>query len=289
MRGVTFVAILALLFGACSGLGTSPPATTPPTILAAPTVTTSTVPTTSQTTTTTASPYARPAWLGTRPLPLGPDGTPLPQPTPPELEDRQFETIDYLPPPPDDRFVSTIGPVPDDVVARSTWSEECPVSLEELSYITVSHYGFDGQFHTGEMIVNASVAEDIVGVFHKLHDARFPIEQMRVASQADLDAPPTGDGNVTGSFVCRPSVSSKVWSQHAYGLAVDVNPFQNPYVKGDVLIPELASSYTNRGWVRPGMIFEGDVVFQAFAAAGWTWGGDWQTLKDRMHFSENGR
>jgi hypothetical protein len=298
MRASTLGVIVALGLSACAAVSTSP-STQPPDTTTAPTTTSSTTTTTTtsppETTTTTPatpttlSPYSRPAWLGTRPLPLGPDGeTAIPQPTPPELQNRQFETIDYLPPPPDNRFVSTIGPIPNEVLARSTWSAECPVALDELSYVTVSHYGFEGNVHTGELIVNASVADDVVSVFHKLFDAKFPIEEMRVTSQADLDAAPTGDGNDTGSFVCRPVVGSDHWSQHAYGLAVDINPFQNPYVKGDVIIPELAGSYTNRDWARPGMIFEDDVVFSAFADIGWTWGGDWQTLKDRMHFSENG-
>lgn len=291
----TLIAAVALVLGGCAAATVAPTtapsllttitpaATTPPTTAAF--VTTTTVPVT----TTTASPFARPAWLGTRVLPLGPDGeNGIPQPTPPELQDRRLETIDLLPPPPDDQFVSTIGPVPDDVIARSTWTEECPVTRDELAYITVSHYGFDGRLHTGEMLVNAAVADDIVGVFEKLHAARFPIEGMKVTTQAELDAPPTGDGNNTGSFGCRPAVGSGHWSQHAYGLAVDVNPFHNPYIKGDLIIPELATSYTNRDRVLPGMIFENDVVFDAFAAIGWTWGGDWHSLKDYMHFSQNG-
>jgi hypothetical protein len=298
MRTKVIVAVVVLVLAGCAAASTTttwPPPTTattttvPPATTTTAATTTTTTTTTTEATTTTVSPYARPSWLGTRPLPLGPDGkTALPQPTPPELQDRQFETIDYLPTP-DGQFASTIQPVPDDVLARSTWSEECPVTRDELAYLTVSHYGFDGKVHTGELIVNASVAEDIVSVFHELYDARFPIEEMRVTSEADLEAPPTGDGNDTGSFVCRPTVGATSWSQHAYGLAVDVNPFQNPYVNGDVIIPELASSYTDRDWVRPGMIFDGDAVVQAFADVGWTWGGDWNTLKDRMHFSQNGR
>ena len=69
---------------------------------------------------------------------------------------------------------------------------------------------------------------------------------------------------------------------------MDVNPFQNPYVKGDVVLPELASSYLERGWRRPGMITDGPVV-RAFDSIGWSWGGDWQSLKDYQHFSQNGR
>lgn len=286
--------MLAVLLVGCAGLQAAPTGSRParPSTSSSSTTTATTPPTTTTapTTTTTVDPFARPAWLGTRVLPLGPDGvTPLSQPTPPELRDRRLDTLDLLPPPPDDRFVSTIGPVPDDVLARSTWSPECPVSRDDLAYLTVAHFGFDGRFHTGELIVNASVAQAVAGVFEQLHAARFPIEQMRVVSRDDLEAPPTGDGNDTSGFVCRPAVGSGSWSQHAYGLAVDVDPFHNPYVKGDRVLPELATAYVDRSRDLPGMITEGDVVVRAFAGIGWTWGGQWQTLKDWMHFSRNGR
>ena len=222
-------------------------------------------------------------------LPLGPDGeNGLPQPTPPELQDRRLETVDRLPPPPDDQFVATIEPVPDDVIARSTWTEECPVTREELAYINVAHYGFDGEFHTGEIIINARFAEGIVGIFEQLHEARFPIEQLKVTTQEELDAPPTGDGNGSGAFGCREAVGSNSWSQHAYGLAIDINPFHNPYIKDWLIIPELAEAYLDRDRVLPGMISEGDLVVEAFAEIGWTWGGNWNSLKDWMHFSYSG-
>jgi len=93
---------------------------------------------------------------------------------------------------------------------------------------------------------------------------------------------------MTDAYACRPVRDSKVWSQHSYGLAVDVNPFQNPYQKGKIVLPELATSYLDRGAVRPGMILPDGPVVRAFAAIGWKWGGDYHSLKDYMHFSANG-
>lgn len=259
--------------------------TTVPTTMTIPTTTTTTIPTT----TTTTNPYARPDWLGTRPLPLRPDGNGEVLPTPPELVNRQLETIDLLPPPETDEYTYTIGPVSDEILARSSWTEDCPVTVDELRYLTVSHHGFDGEIHTGEIIVNAAWAEEVARVFGRLFEAGFPLEQMRVTRLDEIDDPPTGDFNETGSFVCRPAVGSGNWSAHAYGLAIDVNPFQNPYVKGDLVIPELASAYVDRDDERPGMIYEGDVVTGAFVEMGWPWGGNWNTLKDYMHFSSTGR
>jgi hypothetical protein len=210
-------------------------------------------------------------------------------PTPPELIDRAFATPPLFPTPPDDAFLAAIGPIPPEVLSRSTWSPDCPVSLEDLSYITLTHWGFDGRAHTGELIVNASHAEAIVGVFEQLHAARFPIEEMRVIRVDELDAPPTGDGNVTTAFVCRPVVGSTSWSMHAYGLAIDINPFHNPYLKGDLVLPEMASYYVDRDQSLPGMIFEGDVAVTAFDEIGWFWGGRWNSLFDWMHFSANNR
>ncbi|WP_370325143.1 M15 family metallopeptidase, partial [Euzebya sp.] len=233
---------------------------------------------------------ARPPWLGTRPLPLGPDGEALPQPTPPELVVRRIPTIDLLPPPPPGApFASTIEPLSDEVVARSTWTPECPVGRDDLRYVTVSFWGFDERPHTGEMIVHASWAEEVVDIFGQLFDARYPIEEMRIVSAEELDGTPTGDGNDTTAFVCRPTRGSTNWSQHAYGLAVDVNPFINPYRRGDRILPELAGAYLDRAHERPGMLDETSVAVRAFDAIGWGWGGRWSSLIDYMHFSANGR
>lgn len=231
----------------------------------------------------------RPEWLGTRVLPLRDDGLGEVQPTPPELEDRRLVTPDHLPPPEDDAYAATVAAIPDDVLDRSTWHSDCPVGRAELRYLTMSFWGFDGLHHTGEMIVNADFADDVVEVFRRLHEARFPIEEMRVVAAEELDAPPTGDGNNTTGFVCRSTVSGTTWSEHAHGRAVDINPFHNPYLRGDVVVPELASAYLDRGWDRPGMIHAGDVVTRAFAEIGWAWGGDWTSAKDWMHFSASGR
>lgn len=293
MRRLSAAVALASLI-ACSTPGAEAPDTTvldsrEPTTTAAVTTSIVTITTTTVATTTTTNPYARPDWLGTRPLPLRPDEFGEVLPTPPELVDRRLETPDVLPPPDGEEFEYTISAIPQQVLARSSWSEECPVALEELAYLTVSHYGFDQRFHTGEIIVNAAWAERIVEVFRKLHEARFPIEQMRVITAEEIDAHPTGDWNDTTSFVCRPAVGSGSWSMHAYGLAIDVNPFHNPYLKGDLVLPELASAYLDRDDVRLGMIVEGDVVTRAFAEIGWPWGGHWRTLKDWMHFSQSGR
>lgn len=241
------------------------------------------------TTSTTISRHARPDWLGTRILPLRDDEFGEVQPTPLELRDRQFVTLDLLPPPASAEYNATISPVPADVLARSSWKAECPVTVDDLAYITMTHWGFDGRPHTGEMIVHASVAEDIAWVFGQLFEAGFPIEQMRVIDEYEIDLPPTGDWNDTTSFVCRDAVGSGSWSQHAFGLAVDVNPFHNPYLKGDLVLPELASHYLDRDLGQTGMISDGDVVYQAFAEIGWAWGGNWNSLKDWMHFSQNGR
>lgn len=242
----------------------------------------------SSTTTVSRSGMAPPEWLGSRPLPLraGEDNG-VAQPTPPELEDRRLWTTDHLPPPPDDVFhVQLVTPPPADVIARSTWTEACPVVQEDLAWLTVSFFGFDHRFHTGELLVNTAHAEAIAGVFEELHAMRFPIEEMRVTTQEALDAPPTGDSNNTSSFVCRPAVNSTSWSRHAHGTAVDINPFHNPYVKGDLVIPELASAYLDRDRHDPGMV-AADVV-GLFADIGWGWGGNWISASDWMHFSDTG-
>ena len=231
--------------------------------------------------------------VGVTPLPKGPDGKPLVLPTPEPLRDRRLPSVDRLPPPPVGApYASTSAPIDAALAARigTTWQPGCPVPLAALRYLTLSFWGFDAKQHTGELVVNESAADDMRKVFGRLFAARFPIEEMRIVEPADLAAEPTGDGNGTAAFVCRPvRGSTTTFSAHSYGLAVDVNPFQNPYQKEASVLPELASAYLDRKVARPGMIRKGDVVTRAFAEVGWTWGGSWTTTRDTMHFSANGR
>ena len=229
--------------------------------------------------------------LGAHPLPLRPDGLGEMGPTPPELVERRFVTTDLLPPPANGRFHATIGPISPAIRRRmgKTWSPACPVALDGLRYLTVSFRGFDGLAHTGELVVAAPEASEVVSVFEALFAADFPIEEMRLPTTADVDAHPTGDGNNTAAFVCRPTTGGTTWSAHAYGLALDLNPFDNPYHKGDVVLPELASSYLDRSWRRPGMIQPGSLVVREFARIGWSWGGSWTGLSDYQHFTATGR
>jgi D-alanyl-D-alanine carboxypeptidase len=300
--------VLAAALAACSAAGTTGPTSSPPTVgsatpsLVGPpstppasttTAATSSIATTVVPTTTTdplpAGVTQPPHWLGTRALPITDDGFGEVQATPPELVDRRFTTEDLLDPPENGGFVATIDSVPLGVAARSTWHEGCPVTLDDLRYLTVSFRGFDQRAHTGELMVSVDYAEDVVGVFETLWDVRYPIEEMRITAAQELELPPTGDGNNTESFVCRPATGGSSWSRHAYGRAIDVNPFHNPYHRGEVVLPELSSAYLDRERDLPGMLAPGDPVVEAFAAIGWEWGGYWSTLKDYQHFSDNGR
>ena len=288
-RRVAAVAAVLALGAACGG-GPEPTATPTPSA-----TTTSAAPAPGLTTPPPTDPPAvvppEPVWVvGASPLPLRPDGFGQVLPTPEVLRDRRMTAADLLPPPADGRFTATVDPISPAVRERmgTSWSEQCPVGLADLRYLTVSFIGFDDRPHTGELVVAATVADDVVGVFRSLFEQRFPIEEMRLITTADLEAPPTGDGNNTAAYVCRAARGQTRWSQHAYGTSVDVNPFHNPLVRRDLVLPELASAYVDRAALRPGMHVADGPAVRAFADIGWGWGGAWRSSKDYMHFSASG-
>lgn len=260
------------------------------------TLSASTIPTTAIPTTTpptapaiTGISLTAPDWLGSRTLETTATGFAAAVSTPPELIDRRLPTPDVLALPTTYGYESTIEPLQGEPLARSTWNPSCPVEADELRYLTMTFWGFDERPHLGEMIVHADVADDIVDVFGRLYDSRYPIEEMRIVEPYELDLEPTGDGNNTTSFVCRVVTGGSTFSQHAYGLALDLNPFHNPYIRRELVLPELASSYLDRSEVRPGMVYDGGPAVEAFTSIGWGWGGQWNSLKDYQHFALHNR
>ena len=97
--------------------------------------------------------------------------------------------------------------------------------------------------------------------------------------------------NHTSAFNCRKSTGSATsWSRHAYGMAIDINPVENPYVTRSGRVDPIAGkAFTNRARPRPGMLTPGSAGVKAFTAAGWKWGGAWTSAKDYQHFSNDGR
>jgi hypothetical protein len=194
--------------------------------------------------------------------------------------------------------VGTISRLPPELARQmrgTTWHPGCPVPLSALRMLTLRYWGFDHQVHEGRMVVNARAAQDIESVFRKIFAARFPIKQMHLAVQyKPSNDDPNDKRDYTVGFNCRPTVTAygpgTSWSNHAYGLAVDINPIENPYVTASGYVHNNnARPYRNRSLNRPGMIQHGDVVVRAFDAIGWHWAGSWSHDKDYMHFSWNGR
>ena len=170
-----------------------------------------------------------------------------------------------------------------------SWREGCPLVVEDLRSVEVSHFGYDGEVHTGLLIVAAEVAEDMVEIMSRLFAAAFPIERMEPVDVYAGDDDLSMAANNTSAFNCRAVTGGSSWSEHSYGTAIDVNPLVNPYVRGDTVLPPEGAAYVDRNQDAPGMIHDGDVVVEAFASHGWIWGGTWSSPTDYQHFSTSGR
>jgi D-alanyl-D-alanine carboxypeptidase len=165
----------------------------------------------------------------------------------------------------------------------------CPVTPGQLRLVRVSYWGFDRKPRVGSVVVRADVARDIVAVFRRLYAARFPIRRLRtIDAYKGRDSASLAADN-TSAFNCRYAIAPgpKRWSAHAYGLAIDVNPVENPYLDRGLVRPPAGRRYLNRSRVRPGMAVPGGVLVRAFAAIGWSWGGRWSP-PDYQHFSATG-
>ena len=196
-------------------------------------------------------------------------------------------------------FRSSVQPLPTAVKVQlrtgGFWHSGCPVDRKDLRLLTVSHRDFKGRHRTGRLIVNKGAAHPLEDVFRRLYRQRFPIRHMALDDFYGPAGQRPADGDVTASFECREAVPSPCsggtgtgsWSQHAYGLAVDVNPVENPYVGCGQSRDPKARKYRDRSHHRKGMVTR--KAIRAFTRIGWGWGGAWSgNTKDYMHFSSTG-
>ncbi|MFN8108437.1 MAG: M15 family metallopeptidase [Thermoleophilia bacterium] len=170
----------------------------------------------------------------------------------------------------------------------SVWRPGCPVGLGQLRAVRVTRWDFGHRARRGVVVVRADVAPRVLSVFRALYAGEFPIRRMQPVEAYGGDDYRSIEADNTSAFNCRPATGSTHWSQHAYGLAIDVNPIENPYVSGGHTSHPASVPYLDRSRLRPGMAVEGGVLVNAFAAIGWGWGGHWSSPTDLQHFSSSG-
>ena len=164
--------------------------------------------------------------------------------------------------------------------------EDSQIQLSDLRYLKLLYYDFNGRVRKGEMICNKAIAEDLLYIFKELYKAKYPIASIRLVDDFDGDDLRSMEANNTSCFNYRPKTSGSSLSAHATGMAVDVNPLQNPYVKGDIVEPESAREYADRSVDFPHKITSEDLCCKLFRSRGFQWGGAWHSVKDYQHFEK---
>lgn len=184
----------------------------------------------------------------------------------------------------------------EDIKARITGSsypdtqEPLQISYEELSYVHVLHYDFEGQIQEGELICNQAVAQDLVEIFYELYETQYPIEKIRLIDEYSADDEASMADNNTSCFNYRTVPGSTKLSNHSYGFAIDINPLYNPYVRTrdgkELISPDNAVPYADRSADFPHKIDRNDLCYRIFIEHGFTWGGSWNSSKDYQHFEK---
>lgn len=171
---------------------------------------------------------------------------------------------------------------------KKSYKKNCTVPRKELRYIRVLYYGFDKKTHIGELVVNKRIAKDICRIFYQLYCKKYPIEKMVLVDEYNAVDEASMAANNTSSFNYRPVSGTARLSKHSYGMAIDINPRYNPYIHTisgkRVCEPVNGKKYANRKKAFAYKIDKKDLCYKLFTKYGFTWGGNWRTVKDYQHF-----
>ena len=188
----------------------------------------------------------------------------------------------------------SINAIPDSIFALMqgrSYKRDCTVARSSLRYILCLHRDDGGRSIVGEMVVNKSIAADVVEIFRRLYEAGYPIERMRLIDYWDADDERAMTANNSSSFNFRFISHTKKVSKHGMGMAIDINPLYNPYTKtlrgGKAIVePSAGRPYLDRNRKFKYKITRGDLCYRLFRKYGFRWGGDCKTMKDYQHFEK---
>ena len=207
-----------------------------------------------------------------------------------DLTENEEETVpeETVPDPADSFYAEEISDAIFARMAGKSFPDECTTPREDLRYLHLLYKDIDGRAHEGEMVCNEIIADKLIDIFRKLYEADYPIERMSLVDDYDADDDASMLDNNTSCFNFRYVSGTNSISKHGLGLAVDLNPFYNPYIHvldGVKLIePEGSEPYADRSLDFDYKIDEDDLAYRLFKEAGFTWGGSWKNSKDYQHF-----
>ena len=160
----------------------------------------------------------------------------------------------------------------------------CP-RWDELAYLRVDHVTFEGGVGEGELVVAAMIAGRALALFRRLYALGFPVRGMRLVDDFGADDEASMAADNASAFNFRVIAGTELLSQHARGLAIDINPVENPWRRPDRIAPEAGRAFVDRRAVRPGMIVRPGPVVAVIDEGGWDWGGDWMHASDDHHLA----
>lgn len=172
--------------------------------------------------------------------------------------------------------------------------QELVITYDDLAYLHILHYDFDGKPVEGELICNQKIAQDLVEIFYELYLNEYQLESVKLIDEYDGDDDASMADNNTSCFNYRLVGGGSNLSKHAYGFALDINPLYNPYITyqwdangnivGENIAPPNGAAYADRSADFPYKIDENDLCYKLFTEHGFSWGGYFNNSKDYQHF-----
>jgi len=158
--------------------------------------------------------------------------------------------------------------------------------IDNLTLLDVEYVDFSGASQIGQLLIATDLADEVRLIFVALKRSGFPIEKIIPIVSYDWDDQRSIADNNSSAFNYRLIAGTDKLSNHAYGRAIDINPFQNPYIDRDRKIQPEGAQYDPK---IVGTITADGTVVKIFKKYGWEWGGDWGESRgywDYHHFQK---